>query len=79
MKKIVFALSLIVLSQSASAAYSCSELQAKQSVYASELAYLREKISAARNSDVIELYMSQYEAAYASYQGLAKAIDDQCK
>lgn len=79
MKQIVLALSLIMLSQGAFAAFSCSELQAKKDAYTAEINYLRGKISNARNSDLIDLYMDQYEALYDRYQAISKAIDDQCK
>lgn len=79
MKQIVFALSLIMLSQGALAAYSCSDLQAAKSAYAAELSYLNNKISNARNSDLIDLYMDQYEALYERYQAVSKTLNEQCK
>lgn len=82
MKSLLVALSLVIgfsATQAFATPVSCGELAAVKTKLASELEWLKTKINNSRNSDVIELYMDQYEALYAAYLNADAKIENNCK
>lgn len=82
MKTLVTALALVIgfaASQATAAPASCGQLIEQKARLASQIEYLKEKIRNADNSDVLDLYMDQYEQLYAGYLNVNSKIENNCK
>ena len=79
--KLIAALATVLLAQNAFAyeVKTCGQIMTEKSQIVAEMNYLSDKINSSRNSDVIELYVEQYEALYAKYQGLKADLNNTCK